>query len=570
MAPPSNSVVPTSPSSSMSRRVVASSAHLVKESMNQAQHMAREIRRVNQMYTAAVKVQLKQNRVPLFVYRPNFCGGNSNVVRHLKKEHVWTQEREQADYTLKEQMHMLLDVPTSSRGALFLSAVDVLAVTGSIFCYMVATSAPIMYDHAKDVNRVDNICLLWFTIFLFMRLIVCPYTPTYKTMRAFLVDWRTIADFACVLPYAIDLITDLDEPYFLAFLGVLKCARVFKFVVHTPKGFKVIWRTFQKSADAATVPILFVFVLSLISASCLYWLEGAPRLGMLDTKVPDSVLSAIKGEDVLVWEYPTTFDSMIQSLWFVLTTITTVGFGSKVVSSSMGRWIAALLMCVSPFVIAMPIAIVAKHFNEAFDRRYIDDDDELDDDDFEDATDMTKAQGIRVDNPSKDEAANRRRSSVGDITTAVEEIKDPNHLSENLEHTRRRWSAARQHMKEGNIAKLRSQAPVPKHVRKVLSMGTMSIHQSVDDLGSVNARLVNLESQLQTQHDTIHMMMLQQQQAMKEQQAQQDIIMQQQKQILTFQQRESRKYDKHDGSEKQRRQEAAVHSVPGAVDGLLV
>merc|ERR1712093_745022 len=64
----------------------------------------------------------------------------------------------------------------------------------------------------------------------------------------------------------------------------------------------------------------------------------------------------------------TPFFSVFVSMWWVLTTITTVGYGDTFPTTLMGRIVGAVAMILGVVGFAMPISIIGNAFEEEYNR----------------------------------------------------------------------------------------------------------------------------------------------------------------------------------------------------------
>merc|ERR1712080_500402 len=64
----------------------------------------------------------------------------------------------------------------------------------------------------------------------------------------------------------------------------------------------------------------------------------------------------------------TPFYSTFMSFWWVLTTITTVGYGDTFPTSLIGRTVGAFAMIIGVIGFAMPISIIGNSFEEEYHR----------------------------------------------------------------------------------------------------------------------------------------------------------------------------------------------------------
>ncbi len=64
-----------------------------------------------------------------------------------------------------------------------------------------------------------------------------------------------------------------------------------------------------------------------------------------------------------------TFRDMLGSMWFMVVTLTTVGYGDLTVGTTPGRFFVSFVICCGVTFVAMPIAIVGRTFTSTWDAR---------------------------------------------------------------------------------------------------------------------------------------------------------------------------------------------------------
>ena len=145
--------------------------------------------------------------------------------------------------------------------------------------------------------------------------------------------------------------------------------RVFKVSRHFA-GTKILVSTFQQSMRALRAPFVFLFVSVTIFAALMYFLESGQW---------NDEAGAYLMED----GQPPTFTSILDAAYFVVVTMTTVGYGDQSPSTSLGKGLAIAMMLFGVLFTAMPLTIVGNEFYDAIEKeggfQYLLDAESLDD-----------------------------------------------------------------------------------------------------------------------------------------------------------------------------------------------
>ena len=161
-------------------------------------------------------------------------------------------------------------------------------------------------------------------------------------------------DIASVLPFPMELIavgvglgdyTDL-----LSFFNLFRICRIFK-ITRRFDGTKVLVITLYRSYEAIVIQILFLFTMCLTFGFLLFYME--PCLG----------------NNINAMDNSCEFPDLLQSTYFLLITITTVGYGDQIPMSTGGRTLAVTVAILGSFYMAMPLSIIGSKFEEAYQER---------------------------------------------------------------------------------------------------------------------------------------------------------------------------------------------------------
>ena len=153
-------------------------------------------------------------------------------------------------------------------------------------------------------------------------------------------------DFIAVLPFMLEKVGYKNSP------PVLKAVRVVRLlkIARQYDASIIIVRTIKVSLAALLVPFFFLMVAVIVFASFLFYLE----------------LKAGESED---GEGHAAFQSIPHAIWFMLVTMTTVGYGDVSPNTGEGKLVTVFAMVFGVLFLSMPLAIVGNNFCEIWDDR---------------------------------------------------------------------------------------------------------------------------------------------------------------------------------------------------------
>lgn len=187
-------------------------------------------------------------------------------------------------------------------------------------------------------TRIENISLFIFCIEYICRVWAAPDIPAYAhhpPMKARLIYMRSfhaIVDLLTILPVILSFFA-ID----LRFLRIIRLLRILKLTRYSSTMNTLV--IVIKNEARAFFSVVFVLVILLvIASSCIYLLEHE--------------------------EQPQAFGSILQSMWWSIVTLSTVGYGDVSPVTPMGQLFAGVIMVVGIGLVALPAGLLASGFSE--------------------------------------------------------------------------------------------------------------------------------------------------------------------------------------------------------------
>merc|ERR1719271_1712577 len=205
-----------------------------------------------------------------------------------------------------------------------------------------------------------------------------------------------LCDFFAVVPFfiekALKYIHGKDSG--LGFLRALRSIRlirlfrVFKLGKYS-KGMKVMQEAIALSSQALTLLIFMLGIAVILFGAIVFFAEqvSCPEQGgsLLSSELYTEVCrnggyhgtgfhfdTTSKKWELCCDEYghPADFSSIVDSAWWAIVTMTTVGYGDKYPRTLLGKLVGAICMLFGILLIALPTAIVGQKFQEVYRRHH--------------------------------------------------------------------------------------------------------------------------------------------------------------------------------------------------------
>lgn len=172
-----------------------------------------------------------------------------------------------------------------------------------------------------------------------------------------------LIDLVAILPFFISLSNTRGASF--SVVRVLRLARVLRILKlgKGSKGMVILIETLQESAPALFILGFFSMIGVVLLGAIQYFCEGGTFM-LVDSEVGPTYYR----ENVSsMGKEPTPFMSIPASMYWVVITSTTVGFGDMVPTSYSGRLLAMIAAYVGMFVLALPISVIGNNFERIYD-----------------------------------------------------------------------------------------------------------------------------------------------------------------------------------------------------------
>uniref|UniRef100_A0A7E4USD6 BTB domain-containing protein n=1 Tax=Panagrellus redivivus TaxID=6233 RepID=A0A7E4USD6_PANRE len=204
-----------------------------------------------------------------------------------------------------------------------------------------ATMPGIIWEPHPFFNHLETVCIIWFTIEYLLRFLVAPKRVS------FIFEILNIVDAIAIIPFYLEgflavvgidstSLSDIKGAFLVVrILRVLRVVRILKLGRYS-SGMRTFALTLRSSARQLGMMGMVLCTGVIFFSTLIYYVEKD--------------------------EHKTPFTSIPAAFWFVLVTMTTVGYGDTVPVTTFGKLIASGAIVSGVLVLALPITIIVDNF----------------------------------------------------------------------------------------------------------------------------------------------------------------------------------------------------------------
>ncbi|RSH91148.1 hypothetical protein EHS25_009447 [Saitozyma podzolica] len=259
----------------------------------------------------------------------------------------------------RRRLYLLMEEPSSGREAFF---VHIMVTGGIIFSALLTTLSTLPSFHT-DPSHIRALFGLDTTIVVLFTIEYLARTLAHSDSWTMYYNWATsffpLLDFIAILPYYIEVAREQDTSILFRFailrtFRLLRVFRAFKYQNQMLLTIEVMYVAVQRSKDALVALSFFILLVLVFFSTLIYFAERGTW---------DASLQAFVDAD----GDPSQFDSIPQTAWFALVTMSTVGYGDVVPRSSLGKLLSMPLLMFGLLLIALPSFVLGRNFAIVFD-----------------------------------------------------------------------------------------------------------------------------------------------------------------------------------------------------------
>ena len=251
------------------------------------------------------------------------------------------------------KVHNFLQDPRSSQIAAVWHGFDITFICVSI-AFLIFESEPRFKTQFTDKNEtyfwylfiINCIIMGFFTFDFTIRLLTWPRPIDFWK------NFFNVLDFLSILPFYVGLMAngvgnggedsmDNKQAYVvLRVCRIFRIVRIFKFIRHS-RDLLIIMKAVSNAKRELVLLVCLLFIFVITFGSIMYYIESA---------------------------HNKDFDSIMQSCWWVIVTITTVGYGDMYPQSAGGKLFGGFVLTLGIVFLALPMTIIVSKFSFVYER----------------------------------------------------------------------------------------------------------------------------------------------------------------------------------------------------------
>ncbi|NNJ70738.1 MAG: ion transporter [Kiritimatiellales bacterium] len=230
----------------------------------------------------------------------------------------------------KKTINDIVNSTDHTAGRVFVFIIQFLILL-SLITFSIDTLPNLSEKTQNILNVLEVVTVAIFTAEYILRLVVADSKIRFAT------SFYGLVDLAAILPFYLTTGLDLRAIRSFRFLRLIRILKIFKYN-------KAIGRFRRAFAIAKQELVLFGFVAAILlylSAVGIYYFENAAQ--------------------------PDLFKSVFHSMWWAITTLTTVGYGDAYPITVGGKIFTCLVLMIGLGIVAVPTGVLASALTQARD-----------------------------------------------------------------------------------------------------------------------------------------------------------------------------------------------------------
>ncbi|MGD1716443.1 ion transporter [Dapis sp. BLCC M172] len=232
----------------------------------------------------------------------------------------------------------------------FLSLLDDLVITIftsiSVSAFILETSPRFSEHYPEQLKLVEILITGFFTLEYLIRIWICTINPKYNHpiygRLKYLITPLALIDLVAILPFYLQVLFPGLE--FIKFTLLLRLFRLFKISRYSESLRTILKVLVAKKEELIATLLVVIFVLVFVS-SLMFLAESEAQ--------------------------PEKFSSILETMWWGVVTLTTVGYGDVYPMTHLGKLLSAAVAFLGIGIFGLPAGIIASGFAEEVQKRRV-------------------------------------------------------------------------------------------------------------------------------------------------------------------------------------------------------
>jgi voltage-gated potassium channel len=216
----------------------------------------------------------------------------------------------------------------------------VILVFLNVFAVIIQTEKGIAKDYSSLFSFVEILSVSFFTVEYLLRVWVCtgykPYSKPISGRIKYMLTPMAIIDLMAILPFYLLILTPIDFR-FITILRFFRLLRLFKLRRYS-HAVNTLGRVIIDKKEELVINFVTILILLVLSSSLMYYIEHDSQ--------------------------PKLFSSIPSTMWWSVSTLTTVGYGDMVPITPFGKLLSACIAMLGIAMFALPAALLSSGFTE--------------------------------------------------------------------------------------------------------------------------------------------------------------------------------------------------------------
>lgn len=208
----------------------------------------------------------------------------------------------------------------------------------SVISIVLESISEVNMEYGNFLRAFNLFSIVIFTIEYLLRLYVSdlmyPSKSRLKSALKFVFSPYGLIDLLAILPFYLPLLFKIDLR-FLRTLRLMRFLRILK-INRYDHSFKLIWDVIKEKKSELGVTGFVTFLTLLVASFLMYYVEGEKQ--------------------------PELFPNVLESFWWAISTLTTVGYGDVYPVTALGKVISGIIALMGIGIVALPTGIVSAGF----------------------------------------------------------------------------------------------------------------------------------------------------------------------------------------------------------------